>query len=140
MKRVLLILIVLTGLTPKTTFAQTMRPIPHNLDNSVVSLHSQKTMIQKPNTDTTLGKLVSNGYFSWRETGNSDIDAQNIQSASEKFKIEHPDIYNKISRDPPKVVTVSFDNFNSMSKEKQDYLLRNPDLFILDEKIKGSFK
>jgi len=114
--------------------AQTPSSIPRTSIDSSYSGPVQYAPIQKKASDTGMERIISNGYFSWKVTGITDIDNVNMQDASEKFKINHPDVYIQISQDQPKIMNITFEDFNTMSKEKQQYILNNPYLFKLEQK------
>ena len=76
----------------------------------------------------TIVSVVSNGYFSWVFTGDADKDAENIQQASEKFKKDHPNEYQKIATDTNKV-KIRLSDFQIMSKEQQKNISSHPDFF-----------
>ena len=87
---------------------------------------------QTSKLDTT-GNVVSNGHFSWIITGNAEQDALNMLASSYKFKIEHRDIYEKISIDTTKV-TVLDEDLKRMPKERQDSILSHLDFYKIIKK------
>lgn len=131
MKNIILLFIILLAF-----FGSVNAQISRTLSKSTDSVAENKST-GKDKIDTSNINLVSNGYYSWRITGNPTLDMVSMQVAAEKFKNEHPDIYAKIACDGSKILQIEYDDFISMSKEKQQLILSHPEKYKVLPKEKA---
>lgn len=77
-----------------------------------------------------------NGYYGWWSTGNRLADISAIEKAADEFKVTHPDIYRKLVSDSARILRIPYNDFLSMSVEKQKWVIAHPEKFIVGNEEK----
>lgn len=125
-KRTFLLFALLLSCTIRTLTAQ------NTVRETTQAINSNYDPLKKSVLDT-VNNVVSNGYYSWKVTGETETDAKNARTAYEKFKKENRALYEKITTDTSKV-KVYVSDFNKMQMEQQEYILSRPDFYeIINE-------
>lgn len=99
------------------------------------------TVIKKEGSDIVLSfpksakpkpkLIVSNGHWSWEVVENPEITNQNLEKSVTKFKLEHPDIYEKLNCDEAIIVEIEYNEFINLMPENKEYILAHPELYKL---------
>lgn len=95
-------------------FAQT-----NNSRSNKPSIISAINVSQYNFVDSSGNKYFNNGYYKWKVTGNSEIDAQNLDKAAEDFKRNNFNLYDKMICDSPRVFEISKNDLESMTEKRR---------------------
>ena len=104
------------------------------------TLNAKETAQSKPSSAADANVLKSeevkdNGYFTYRVTGDEQMDLRLYAEAKEAFVAAHPERYAQMVREsaPKGKIKMSHEEFEALPEEKQNHILTNPERFQVSE-------
>ena len=120
-----IIFILLILFLSESGFSQIVIDVDTSKGIKVFAINPIRPQIQ----DSIPKATVTNGYWSWQVTANTEVNHLNMRMAKLKFKEEHPDIFAKIACVKPEISVLKNDEFLSLGPEIKEYILSHPELF-----------